>query len=191
MKSERIFNSNEDQLQRKVKQLENELVDIKDELRKQVSLGEQRRNKNASDISLWDKQKRWQQTAEKLKLKLSERETEMEKLKSLNGSAKTTITRLEREKHILEQRIRGIRCCQSTSCPNLENAGSKYTPAESPAESYSTTSDSDLVRGDNSRNSVRNKQQFPENREMIESLKARVESQQRRIIAMELEGKVR
>jgi centrosomal protein CEP290 len=185
MKSERIFNSNEDQLQRKVKQLENELVDTKEELRKQVSLVEQRRNKNASDISLWDKQKRWQQTAEKLKLKLSERETEMEKLKSLNGSAKSTITRLEREKHILEQRIRGIRCCQSTSCPNLENAGSKYTPAESPAESYSTTSDSV------SRNSVRNKQEFPENREMIESLKARVESQQRRIIAMELEGKVR
>jgi centrosomal protein CEP290 len=189
MKSDRIFSTLDDQAQRKAKQLEAELADAKEELRKQAGVLEMRRNKSATDLGLWDKQKRWQQSAEKLKQKLTEREGELEKLKSLNNSAKTTIARLEREKHILEQRTRGLRCCGSASCPNLASgANNKYTPAESP-ESYTSTTDSETVIRGGSSASLRSKTALPENREIIESLKARIEAQQRRIVAMELEGK--
>ncbi|XP_063698238.1 centrosomal protein Cep290 [Culicoides brevitarsis] len=192
IKSESLMSVREEQLRKRNQQLENELSDIKDELHRQRALNDNRRAKSASDLNLWDKQKRWQQTAEKLKEKLNERDAELDKLRATVTTAKNSIARLEREKHILEQR-RANHYCNSASCPNLHiatggnsndrsaSAGGKYS--ESP-ESYVTSSVTPEHGG------VASVQVLNEsNRELVEALKSRVEAQQRRIVALELEGK--
>lgn len=184
VKSDRNYSNREDILQKRLNQIENELLLTKEELRKQTSLAQNRRTKDAAELSLWDKQKRFQQLSENLKIKLTERENELEKLKSNFNTAKATIARLEREKHLLENRLRvGKRdkYCLAPSCPNLHS--NKYTPAESP-ESCQTSD-----YGDGS--SVRDKRLdiSDNNQELIDALKSRIEMQQRKIVAMELEGK--
>lgn len=191
IKSESLMSVREEQLRKRNQQLEIELAEVKEELHRQRVLNENRRAKSASDLNLWDKQKRWQQTAEKLKEKLNERDSELDKLRATLTTAKSSIARLEREKHILEQR-RANHYCTSASCPNLhtasERTGSatgKYTPADSP-ESYVTSS----ATPERDHGGVAGVQVLNEsNRELVEALKSRVEAQQRRIIAMELEGK--
>lgn len=194
IKSESLMSVREEQLRKRNQQLEIEMGDVKDELHRQRVLNDNRRAKSASDLNLWDKQKRWQQTAEKLKEKLNEREAEVDKLRATLTTAKNAIARLEREKHILEQR-RANHYCTSASCPNLhtalgggERGGSgsgKYTPADSP-ESYVTSS----ATPERDHGGVAAVQVLNEsNRELVEALKSRVEAQQRRIVALELEGK--
>lgn len=183
IKSERSYSNREDILQKRLSQIENELLMTKEELRKQTSLAQNRRTKDANELGLWDKQKRFQQLSDNLKIKLTERETELDKLKSNFSTAKTAISRLEREKNVLENRLRGgKKYCSAPSCPNVHI--SKYTPAESP-ESCRTHSDC----GDGS--SVRDKRLdiSDNNRELIDALKSRIEMQQRKLVAMELEGK--
>lgn len=183
VKSDSLMSVREEQLRKKNQQLEIELDDVKEELSRLKSLNDHRRAKSASDLGLWEKQKRWQQTAEKLKEKLNEREAELDKLRATLTTAKNSIARLEREKHILEQR-RLNHYCTSASCPNLHQA-SKDSPAESP-ESYITSSVTpEKDHGGVAAVNVLNEQ----NRELVEALKNRVEAQQRRIVALELEGK--
>jgi len=196
LKSDRTL-TREDQLQKKIHHIESELTETREELKKQMQLGDNRRAKNAADLALWEKQKKWQQIAEKMKIKLNEREVELEKMRSYNITAKTTIQRLEREKHLLESRSKSnARICQSPSCPQYHS--SKYTPAESP-ESYTTTASDDhcVIGGVSSVITQQKRFEFvlecgnrDSSQEMIDALKSRIENQQRRIVAMELEGKV-
>lgn len=183
VKPERNYSNREDILQKRLNQMENELLLTKEELRKQTSLAQNRRTKDAAELGLWDKQKRFQQLSENLKIKLTERESELEKLKSNFNTAKATIARLEREKNLLENRLRAGKkqYCLAPSCPNLHS--NKYTPAESP-ESCQTSD-----YGDGS--SVRDKRLdiSDNNQELIDALKSRIEMQQRKIVSMELEGK--
>ncbi|XP_037043635.1 centrosomal protein cep290, partial [Bradysia coprophila] len=183
VKSDRNYSNREDILQKRLNQIENELLSTKEELRKQTALAQNRRTKDAAELSLWDKQKRFQQLSDNLKIKLAERERELEKLNSHFSTAKTTIARLEREKNLLENRLRAGKksYCLAPSCPNLHS--SKYTPAESP-ESCQTSD-----YGDGS--SMRDKRLdiSDNNQELLDALKSRIEMQQRKIVAMELEGK--
>lgn len=145
-------------------------------MRRQSSLAETRKAK--IDFDLWNKQKNWQQTSEKLKLKLKEKDNELEKIKSSFDSTKTIISRLEREKHILENRSRNSRYCTSTSCPNLHGqiVHEKYNK---PSSSAGSASENELSQRD-----------FGESQpEFVKALKSRIEAQQRRIVNMELEGK--
>ncbi|GAB0100854.1 Centrosomal protein cep290 [Sergentomyia squamirostris] len=185
IKNERIT-SREENLQRRVEQLQSELVDTKEDLRKQTNLAESRKAKSASDLNLWEKQKRWQQVAEKLKVKVSEKESEIEKLKMNLNTAKSQVNRMERERHVLEARLRsgGRGFCHSSTCPHSHVGGKVYTPAESP-ESAEEYEDEEEIKGVTGLSTVPRGSDF----EIIESLKARIESQQRRIVAMELEGK--
>lgn len=186
MKSERTPTPREEQLARKVQQLETEILDTKDELRKQVSINENRRAKNAAELDLWNKQKRWQQMADKLKVQLKEREIELDKLKVHFNSAKNTIGRLEREKAILEGRsIRGSSAGSAATGARYGQVtgDGKYTSAESPDSCTTESTGSDEASTEINT--------FAQNsKEIIEALKNRIESQQRRIIAMELERKV-
>ncbi|XP_058831410.1 centrosomal protein cep290 [Topomyia yanbarensis] len=183
MKQERIPTPREDQLVRKVQQLETELLDTKDELRKQVSINENRRAKNAAELDLWNKQKRWQQIADKLKIQLKDRETELEKLKVHFNSAKAAIVRMEREKAMVEGRsLRGISAGSGASGKFGSASDNKYTTAESPDCCTSESTGSDGASPELNT--------FAQNsKEIIDALKNRIESQQRRIIAMELERK--
>uniref|UniRef100_A0A182JUE5 Uncharacterized protein n=1 Tax=Anopheles christyi TaxID=43041 RepID=A0A182JUE5_9DIPT len=178
MKSDRMSTTpREDQLSRRVQQLETELLDTKDELRKQTVINENRRAKTAAELDLWNKQKRWQQMAERLKVQLKEREVELEKLKVHFNTAKTTIARLERDR----SRLNSAGTCSGAPGSLLDN---KYQPSGSPDQYCSTDS---TVSEDTSTATT---QMFTQNsKEIIEALKSRIESQQRRIIAMELDRK--
>lgn len=197
--SERTFTNREEQLQKRLHQIENELLVTKEELRKQSNLAQSRRTKDAADLGLWNKQKRFQQMSDTLKCKLAERENELEKLKVHFTTAKTTIARLDREKNMLETRLTRTtgtsRYCQSPSCPNLHVT--KYTPAESP-DSYATNSEFMLHQHDHHIITTSNAPSISsrtkvdvsdQNQEIIDALKARIESQQRKIVAMEFEGR--
>lgn len=58
---------------------------------------------------MWEKQKRWQQQAEKLKEKFSSKCEEFDKLQQNLSSAKAIISRLERERHILEGKLKMVK----------------------------------------------------------------------------------
>uniref|UniRef100_A0A182P6A9 Uncharacterized protein n=1 Tax=Anopheles epiroticus TaxID=199890 RepID=A0A182P6A9_9DIPT len=178
MKADRLSTPREDQLSRRVQQLETELLDTKDELRKQTVMNENRRAKTAAELDLWNKQKRWQQMAERLKVQLKERDVELEKLKVHFNTAKTTIARLERDRSRLNSAGTG------SGAPTVSLLDNKYQPSGSPEQYCSTDS---TVSEDTSTATT---QMFTQNsKEIIEALKTRIESQQRRIIAMELDRK--
>ncbi|XP_046807690.1 centrosomal protein cep290 [Lucilia cuprina] len=198
-------------LQKRVQQLELDLEDAKAEIQRQKVIIESKRARSANEVGLWEKQKRWQQNAEKFKSKLEETETLLEKTRSLLQSARNTINRLEKDKQILEAKLSRItqhnvqhsmKCCRTPSCPNLHHQtssmgsgnGGKYTPSESP-ETYTGASSECSSPGRSSLPPHCSKAHFnnvalqnPHN-DIIEALKARIEMQQRKILALELEGK--
>lgn len=164
----------EEQQQRRINELENELLEVKDELRRQININDNKKAKNAAELGLWEKQKRYQEMSEKLKTKLTEREIDCERLKANMQMAKNNIKRLENEKLMLENKLKSGRFLQtvgsstsSTSCQQCINSKHSQLP-----ETPSIISESSEM-----------------NNELIMALKSRIESQQRRIIAMELEGK--
>lgn len=162
----------EEQLQKKVHDLENELLEVKDELRRQTNINDNKKAKNAAELGLWDKQKRYQEMSEKLKAKLTEKEIDFERMKANFQIAKNNITRLERERTLLENKMKSGRylhnVAQQNNCTHCH--AQKYPVAETPTTATSDTG-SEISH------------------ELISALKSRIESQQRRIIAMELDGR--
>lgn len=176
-----VNTNREEQLQKRIDKLEYEVNVSKDELEKQMKIATVNRNRDTAELGLWERQKRSQLISEKLKMKLNEREIELEKLKNSFTTAKNTIARLEREKLILENRVRNSsRYCQSPSCPNIHTSHTiKSTTINHSVNDDVTSIDDDIIP----------EKQQNVNREMIDILKSRVESQQRKIVAMELEGR--
>jgi len=64
---------------------------------------------SAEEVARWDERKRWQQTAEKLKQKLKEKTAEVDNLNSTIRSLRDLTTRLEREKIVLDSRLKASR----------------------------------------------------------------------------------
>ncbi|CAO1401032.1 unnamed protein product [Diamesa serratosioi] len=177
VKGDKRPNSQRDeQLQRKVQELDSELLDVKDELRRQININDNKRAKNAAELGLWDKQKRYQEMSEKLKVKLTEKEIDCERMKANLQIAKNNIMRLEKEKTMFENRMKSGRYLSATGsaghnfCGTCSNVAARDTPVTSEASST-------MIGNDR------------HNHELINVLKSRIESQQRRIISLELEGK--
>ncbi|EDW19613.1 centrosomal protein cep290 [Drosophila mojavensis] len=206
----RVKNEN---LQKRIQQLELDLDESRAQLQRQQTLLEAKRTRSANEVGLWEKQKRWQQQAEKLKSKLEETELALEKTRTLLQAARTTIARLEKDKHLLESKVgkagagggnpattaasagahNVLKCCRAPSCPNLHHVGAaKFTPSpsESP-ETYTGPSSecSSPAHNQSQPNSTHHSFYEQGQAELIEALKARIEMQQRKIIAMELEGR--
>lgn len=184
----------EDQYQRKIESLQSELVVTKEELRKQSILADQRRSKGQQELQLWEKQKRAQQSADKLKLRLADREQELEKVKCQLAAARQAVSRLERDKHMLEGKRNAGHCCQSPSCPSKENNKNRSRPAAETPETDNTEGDAEEegvggYYGEIVGVTAVPKQWQEANNEAIKALKTRIEMQQRKIVAMELEGK--
>lgn len=186
----------EDQYQRKIETLQADLAATREELRKQTNLAEQRRSKGQQDLQLWEKHKRAQQNGDKLKVKLSEREQELEKLKCQLAVVRQTVSRLEREKQVMESKrvSGGGHSCQSASCPSQGGASNKENrrrpAAETPETDQTDDDDNEEMKyyGEIAVTAVP-KQWQEQNNEVIKALKSRIEFQQRKIVAMELEGK--
>lgn len=168
----------DEQLQRKVQELDSELLDVKDELRRQININDNKRAKNAAELGLWDKQKRYQELSEKLKVKLTEKEIDCERMKANLQIAKNNIMRLEKEKTMFENRMKsgrylsGAGVGHNSFCATCNGAAQRDTPLTS---ATSETGSSMINDGNH--------------HELINVLKSRIESQQRRIISLELEGK--
>lgn len=64
--------------------LENEVESLKNALAEQISINETHKVQAAEDFDKWKKMKNWQQAADKLKIKLKEKEAEFEKLQQTN-----------------------------------------------------------------------------------------------------------
>ncbi|XP_049315181.1 centrosomal protein cep290 [Bactrocera dorsalis] len=202
-------------LQKRIQTLELDLEDARAQIQRQQIVLEAKRAKSASEVGLWEKQKRWQQNAEKFKAKYEETETALEKTRALLQSARNMIARLEKEKQTHDMRhgranqsagIQAMKCCRTPSCPNLQHGGCKYTPSESP-ETYTGASSecSSPVHSALNRhkhidahfyasasrdvNAYTSTEKNQPHAELMEALKARIELQQRKILAMELEGK--
>lgn len=85
------------------------MEETKENLEKQIALNEMHKLKMNEDFEKWKKQKYWQQMAEKLKLKMKEKEDAYEKLQETCNGYRILIQRLEREKHSLESRLKTFR----------------------------------------------------------------------------------
>ncbi|XP_030372210.1 centrosomal protein cep290 [Scaptodrosophila lebanonensis] len=192
----RVKNEN---LQKRVQQLELDLEDARAQVHRQQMQLDAKRTRSANEVGLWEKQKRWQQNAEKYKAKLDETETALEKTRSLLRAARTTIARLEKDKHMLEVKLNRaghtggasqntLKCCRTPSCPNLQHVGAKFTP--SPSESPETYTGPSSECSSPAHNAQPNSRFYDQSQlDLVEALKARIELQQRKIIAMELEGR--
>lgn len=146
---------------------------MKDDLRRQININDNKKAKNAAELGLWDKQKRYQEMSEKLKGKLTEKEIDCERLKANLQMAKNSIRRLENEKIMLDNKLKSGRYLQTVGGSSTSSAPCQQcqiTSKHSQTPSILSDSGSEM-------NSV------------VASLKSRVESQQRKIIAMELDGR--
>ncbi|KAI4458205.1 centrosomal protein [Holotrichia oblita] len=108
-RSDKSDNAVKEQLQRKVSTLEKEIDELKENLKEQLIINEQHRIKVNEDFEKWNKQKYWQQTAEKLKVKLKEKTEELEKVQQTCSGYRILIERLEKEKHVLESKNKALR----------------------------------------------------------------------------------
>ncbi|XP_035723608.1 centrosomal protein of 290 kDa-like isoform X1 [Vespa mandarinia] len=104
---EKRISQREMQLERKVKSLEEELEKMRTQLEREYLVQETRRAKTAEELSLWEKQKKWQQTAEKLQEKLKEKTNEYIKLNSNHEKLRSLVSCMEREKWFLKSKIKG------------------------------------------------------------------------------------
>nr|XP_031834342.1 centrosomal protein of 290 kDa isoform X1 [Nomia melanderi] len=103
---ERKASQRETQLENKVKTLETELEKAKAQLDREYLAQEAKKVKTAEELSLWEKQKKWQQTAEKLKEKLKDKTEEYKKLLSNYEKLRSVVTCMEREKWYLKSKLK-------------------------------------------------------------------------------------
>lgn len=178
--SKRAGTAGEDNYQRRIRDLENELIETKDELRRQANINDNKRAKTAAELGLWDKSKRYQEQTEKLKTKLTESELEVERLKANLQMAKNTAVKYEKERNVLENKLKSDRYRQNVAIAQ------KSTGAAGGAcihcQKHHTT-------GYDSGASLLSEPISDMNSEIINTLKSRIESQQRKIVAMEFTGR--
>ncbi|XP_060525387.1 centrosomal protein of 290 kDa-like isoform X2 [Cylas formicarius] len=125
----RLERSVKEQLQKRISGLEDEVEGLNRKLEEQVAINEKHKLMAGDDFEKWKKQKYWQENCEKLKMKLKEREEEIEKLRQTCNGFRLLIERLEREKMNLENRVKALKSanahaadCQEFETLRLENA---------------------------------------------------------------------
>ncbi|KAF5307269.1 hypothetical protein FQR65_LT06985 [Abscondita terminalis] len=99
----------DEKYQKRIHFLESENADLKDKLEKQAVINEAHKIAVSEDFEKWKKQKYWQQSVEKLKVKLQSKTDDYDKLNKTCAGYKILIERLEREKSALENKIKVIR----------------------------------------------------------------------------------
>ncbi|KAK4881329.1 hypothetical protein RN001_004648 [Aquatica leii] len=102
----------DEKYQRRINILEKENEDLRDKLDKQAVITEAHKIAVSENYDKWKKQKFWQQSVEKLKLKLQTKTEDYDKLNQTCAGYKILIERLEREKRVLEDKIKIIRNVQ-------------------------------------------------------------------------------
>ncbi|KAK0079026.1 hypothetical protein PV325_001844, partial [Microctonus aethiopoides] len=103
---EKRVSQRESQLERKLKNMEDELNKARIQLDREYRNQEAKRIKTAEELSLWEKQKKWQHIAEKLKKEFKDKSDECKKLNVSYDKLKTIVSCMEREKWYLRSKIR-------------------------------------------------------------------------------------
>ncbi|CAD1480387.1 unnamed protein product, partial [Heterotrigona itama] len=103
---EKKSSQREVQLERKVKSLEEELEKAQAQLDRKYLAQEAKKAKTAEELSLWEKQKKWQQTAERLKEKLKEKAEEHSRLFTNYEKLRSVVSCMEREKRYLKSKLK-------------------------------------------------------------------------------------
>lgn len=176
--SKRPGTAGEENYQKRIRDLENELVETKDELRRQANINDNKRAKNAAELGLWEKSKRYQEQAEKLKAKLTETELDSERYKANLQMAKNTIVKLEKERNMLDNKLKSDRYRQNVAIAQKSTGAATCSQCQ---KHHCGVSDSGT--------SILSEPISDMNSEIVNSLKSRIESQQRHIVAMEFSGR--
>ncbi|XP_066583263.1 centrosomal protein of 290 kDa-like isoform X2 [Prorops nasuta] len=103
---EKKTSQREIQLERKIKGLEEELERLREQAERDHLVRETKRAKTAEELALWEKQKKWQQTAERLKERLKEKTEEYTKLQASYEKLKSVSSCQEREKAYLRSKLK-------------------------------------------------------------------------------------
>lgn len=103
---ERKTSQRELQLEKKLKNMEEELNKARIQLDHEYRVHEAKRIKTAEELSLWEKQKKWQQIAEKLKTEVKEKVEDYKKLNTSHEKLKAVLSCMEREKWYLRSRLK-------------------------------------------------------------------------------------
>ncbi|XP_017893114.1 centrosomal protein of 290 kDa [Ceratina calcarata] len=103
---EKRASQRETQLERKVKSLEEELEKARAQLDREYLAHEAKRLKTAEELALWEKQKKWQQMAERFKEKLKEKTDEYTKLQASHEKLRSVVSCMEREKWYLKSKLK-------------------------------------------------------------------------------------
>lgn len=109
VRADKSEKSIKEQLQKKVSILESEIDELKVKLNEQIAINDCHKVKISDDFDRWKKQKNFQQSMEKMKNKLKEKDMELDRLQNTCSGYRILIERLEREKHNLENRIKSLK----------------------------------------------------------------------------------
>ncbi|XP_054267810.1 centrosomal protein of 290 kDa-like [Macrosteles quadrilineatus] len=109
-KSEVVSTAREEVLQKKIKQLEEQLADYQVIVQKGKEI---HKSKCDQEFVKWEEKKKWQTSNDKLKAQLKEKSCQVEALRANIDRLKDTIIRLEKEKVILEGKLK------NTKVPNV------------------------------------------------------------------------
>ncbi|CAG9760704.1 unnamed protein product [Ceutorhynchus assimilis] len=118
-KSERTV---KEQLQKKIKSLEDKIKDLNEQLAHEQILNENHRLSASEDYEKWKKQKYWQENCEKYKNKFQASEEELLKMREACKGYRLIIDRLEKEKLHLENRNKSLKSDQRNLISDQENA---------------------------------------------------------------------
>ncbi|XP_043268988.1 centrosomal protein of 290 kDa [Venturia canescens] len=108
---ERRVSNREMQLEKKLKALEEELYKARTQLDREYRVQEAKRVKTAEELALWEKQKKWQQIAERTKRELREKVEEFKKLTGNYEKLRAVVSCMEREKWYLRSKLRSENAC--------------------------------------------------------------------------------
>ncbi|XP_046686509.1 centrosomal protein of 290 kDa-like [Homalodisca vitripennis] len=112
-KSETVSTAREEVLQKKIKQLEEQLTEYQEIIQRGKEI---HKSKCDEEFGKWEERKRWQASNEKLKTHLKEKSSQVEALRANVERLKETIIRLEKEKITLEGKLK------STKAPNISQS---------------------------------------------------------------------
>ncbi|XP_066247747.1 centrosomal protein of 290 kDa [Euwallacea similis] len=120
VRTQKSDRSVKEQLQKRISSLEREVDTLNGKLTQEQFINEKHKLSAQEDFDKWKKQKYWQENSQKYKIKLQEREEELQKLQQTCIGYRMLIERLEREKNSLENRIKALKCDHKTLIPSQE-----------------------------------------------------------------------
>ena len=141
-----------------------------DQLEKQI--------RSAAELARWDESKKWQHKIEILKAKLSDADTEVSKLSKSNNSLRDLHSRLEREKLMLESKLRNL-SSKSSVKGNITEIKMKELQVENAKlrDELEATRHDYVMQGTQGIETMKLRNRF---------LQSRIEAQERKIAALEI-----